>query len=110
MSVCCARRGGFFTYYGRVTAILVGLLFSFLNEHLDEPVEMLSFPPSTSVSMIYGSRSWLNSQQHFVIHVKHVLTSLDLYYYYHYYYNPFYYNHSYIFAVTVLIEMVISLS
>ena len=44
----------FFTYYGRVAAILVGLLFSFLNEHLDEPVKMLSFPPSTSVSMGRG--------------------------------------------------------
>ena len=34
-----------------VAAFLVGLLFSFVNYHLDEPVEMLYFPPS-----IFGSR------------------------------------------------------
>ena len=51
--------GVFLTYYGRVAAFLVGFLFSFVNEHLDEPVEMLSFPPS-----IFGSRFWLNLQQH----------------------------------------------
>ena len=27
-------------------ALVVGLLFSFVNDHLDEPVLMLSFPPS----------------------------------------------------------------
>ena len=56
--------GVFFTYYGRVAAFHVGLLLSFVNEHLDEPVEMLSFPPS-----MFGSRFWLYLQQHFVIHV-----------------------------------------
>ena len=35
--------GVFLTYYGRVAAFLVGLLLSFVNEHLDEPVEMHSF-------------------------------------------------------------------
>ena len=34
--------GVFLIYYGRVAAFLVGLLFSFVNEHLDEPVEMVS--------------------------------------------------------------------
>ena len=63
MSVCTARRG-VFTYYVQVAAFLVDLLFSFVNEHLDEPVEILSFPPS-----ILGSRFWLYLQQHFVIHV-----------------------------------------
>ena len=28
----------FLIYYGRVAAFLVGLFFSFMNEHLDEPV------------------------------------------------------------------------
>ena len=57
--------GVFLTYYGRVAAFLVGLLFSCLvNEQFDEPVEMLSFPPS-----IFGSRFWLYLQQQFVIHV-----------------------------------------
>ena len=37
--------------YGRIDAFLVGLLFSFVNYHLDEAVVMLSFPPS-----IFGSR------------------------------------------------------
>ena len=50
----------FFTYYGRVAAFLVGLLFSFVDEHLDEPVEMFSFLPS-----VFGSRFWLYLQQHF---------------------------------------------
>ena len=36
----------FLTYNGRVAVFLVGLLLSFMNEHLDEPVEMLSFSPS----------------------------------------------------------------
>ena len=56
--------GVFLTYYGRFAPFLVGLLFSFVNEHLEEPIEMLSFPPS-----IFGSRFWLYLQQHFVIHV-----------------------------------------
>ena len=43
---------GVFTYYGRVAAFLVELLFSFI--HLHERLEMLSFPPS-----IFGSRFWL---------------------------------------------------
>ena len=66
LSVCLSvvLVGVFLTYYGRVAAILVGLLFSFVNEHLDEPVEMLSFPPN-----IFESRFWLYLQQHFVIHV-----------------------------------------
>ena len=34
-----------------MAAFFVGLLFSFVNDHLDEPVEMLSFPPC-----IFGSR------------------------------------------------------
>ena len=45
----------------------------------DEPVEMLSFPPS-----IFGSRFWLYLQQHFVILV---LTSYDLGLFF--YSNPF---------------------
>ena len=54
-------------YYGRVAAFLVGFLFSFVNEHLDEPVAMVSFPPSTC---IFGLRFWLYCiDQHFVIHV-----------------------------------------
>ena len=63
LSVCLSvvLVGVFLIYYGRV-AFLVGLLFSFMNEHLDKPVEMLSFPPS-----IFGSRFWLYLQQHFVI-------------------------------------------
>ena len=60
----------FLTYYGRDVVFLVGLLFSVMNEHLDEPVEMLSFPPS-----IFGSMVWLYLQQHFVLHV---LASSDL--------------------------------
>ena len=56
--------GMFLTYYGRVAAFLVELLFSFVNERLDESVKMLSFPHS-----IFGSRFWLYLQQHFVIHV-----------------------------------------
>ena len=57
LSVCLSvvLVGVFFDYYGRVAAFLVVLL----KEHLDEPVEMLSFPP----------RLWLYLQQHFVIHV-----------------------------------------
>ena len=65
LSVCLSvvLVGVILTYYGRVAAFLVGLLFSFVNEHLDEPVEMLSIPPS-----IFGSRFRLYLQQHFVIH------------------------------------------
>ena len=59
--------GVFLTYYGRVAVFLVGLLFSFVNEHLNEPVDMVSFPPS-----IFGSGFWLYLQQYFA---KHVLTS-----------------------------------
>ena len=72
LSVCLSLVlvGVFLTYYGRVVAFLVGLLFSFVNEHLDEPVEMVSFPPS-----IFGLRLWLYLQQQFVIHV---LASWDL--------------------------------
>ena len=67
LSVCLSVVfvGVFLTYYGRVAAFLVGLLFSFVNEHLDEPVELLFFSPS-----IFGSRFWLYLQQHFVIHVS----------------------------------------
>ena len=54
----------FLIYNGRVAAFLVELLFSFVNEHLDEPVEMVSFPPS-----IFGLRFWLYLQQYFVMHV-----------------------------------------
>ena len=56
--------GVFLIYHGRVAAFLVGLLVSFVNKRLDEPVEMVSFPPS-----IFGLRFWLYWQQHFVIHV-----------------------------------------
>ena len=45
--------GVFLTNYGRIAAFLVGLFFTFVNEHLDEPVEILSFPRSTG---IFGSR------------------------------------------------------
>ena len=53
LSVCLSvvLFGVFFALYGRIVAFLVGLLFSFVNDDLDEPVEMLSFPPS-----IFGSR------------------------------------------------------
>ena len=44
----------FFIYYGRVAAFLVGLIFSFVNEHPDVPVEMVSFPPG-----IFGLWFWL---------------------------------------------------
>ena len=66
LSVCLSvvLVGVFLTYDGRVAAFLVRLLFSFADEHLDQPVEMLSFPPS-----ILGLRFWLYLQQHFVIHV-----------------------------------------
>ena len=48
LSVCLSvvLVGVFFTLYGRIAAFLVALLFSFVNDHLDEPVEMLSFLPS----------------------------------------------------------------
>ena len=46
--------GVFLIYYGRVVAFLVGLLLSFVNKDLDEPVGMVSFPPS-----IFGLRFWL---------------------------------------------------
>ena len=49
---------------------LVALLFSFVNYHLDEPVEMLSFPPSIS-----GSRILALFAATFVIHL---LASRDL--------------------------------
>ena len=66
LSVCLSvvLVGVFLIYYGRVAAFLVGLLFSLVNEHLDEPVKIVSFPPS-----IFGLRFWLYLQQHFVIHV-----------------------------------------
>ena len=56
LSVCLSvvLVGVFLIYYGRVAAFLVELLCSFVNEHLDEPVEMISFPPS-----IFGLRFWL---------------------------------------------------
>ena len=56
LSVCLSvvLVGVFLTYYGRVAAFLVGLLLSFVNEHLYEPVEMVSFSPS-----IVGFRFWL---------------------------------------------------
>ena len=46
--------GAFLIYYGRVVAFLVEPFFSFVNEQLDKPVEMVSFPPS-----IFGLRFWL---------------------------------------------------
>ena len=66
VSVCLSvvLVGVFLIYYGRVAAFLVGLLFSFVNENLDETVELVSFPPT-----IFGLRFWLYFQQHFVIHV-----------------------------------------
>ena len=53
LSVCpnAALVGVFLNYYGRVAAFLVGIVFSFVNEHLDEPVEMVPIPPS-----IFGIR------------------------------------------------------
>ena len=42
----------FLIYYGPVAAFLFGLLFSFMNEYLDE--SMVSIPPS-----IFGLRFWL---------------------------------------------------
>ena len=50
--------------------LLVGLLFSFVNYHLDEAVAMCSFPPS-----IFGSRILALFAAAFVIHV---LASIDL--------------------------------
>ena len=46
--------GVFLIYLGRVAAFLVELFFSFVNGHLDEPVEIVSFPPSN-----FGLRFWL---------------------------------------------------
>ena len=56
LSVCLSvvLVGVFLIYYGRVAAFLSGLLFSFANDHLDEPVAMVSFPPSS-----FGLRFWL---------------------------------------------------
>ena len=56
LSVCLSvvLGGVFLIYYGRVAAFLVGLIFSFVNEHLDVPVEMVSFPPG-----IIGLWFWL---------------------------------------------------
>ena len=62
--------GVVFTEYGRIAVFLVRLLFSFVNDHLDEPVETLSFPPS-----IFGSRILALFAATFVIHV---LSSRDL--------------------------------
>ena len=55
-------------FYKKV-AFLVGLLFTFVNYHLDEAVVMLSFPPS-----IFGSRILALFATTFVIHV---LASID---------------------------------
>ena len=54
----------FLIYYGRVAAFFVGLLFSFVNEHLDEPVEIVSFPPS-----IFGLWFWLYCSNILYLHV-----------------------------------------
>ena len=66
LSVCLpdVLVGVFLIYYSRVAAFLVGVLFSFVNEHLDEPIKMVSFPSS-----IFVFRFWIYLQQHFVIHV-----------------------------------------
>ena len=44
LSVCLfvVLVGVFLIYYDRVAAFLVELLFSFVNEHLGKPVEMVS--------------------------------------------------------------------
>ena len=57
LSVCLpvVHTGVFLIYHGQVAGFIVGLLFSFVNEHLDEPVEMVSFSPS-----IFGLRFWLH--------------------------------------------------
>ena len=70
LSVCLSVVfvGVFLISYGRVAAFLVGLLFSFVNLHLDERAEMVSFPfgilalfaatfCNTYVSQL---RSWFN--------------------------------------------------
>ena len=57
LSVCLSVVfvGVFLINYGRIAAFLVVLLCSFVNEHLDEPVEMVSF----SLPSIFGLRFWL---------------------------------------------------
>ena len=62
--------GVYFAWCGRIAAFLVGLLFSFVNDHLDEAVVVLSFPPS-----IFGSRILALFAATFVIHV---LAGIDL--------------------------------
>ena len=47
-----------------IATFLVGLLFSLVNDHLDEPVEMFSFLPS-----IFGSKILALLAATFVIHV-----------------------------------------
>ena len=47
-------------FFYLIAAFLVGLLFSFVNDHLDEPVEILSFPPSIFGSMILALFSATN--------------------------------------------------
>ena len=48
LSVCLSvvLVGVFLIYYGQVDAFLVGLLFRFVNEHLDEPVVLCTFFPT----------------------------------------------------------------
>ena len=48
LSVCLSvvLVGCFLLNMVEFVAFLVGLLFSFVNDHLDAPVVMLSFPPS----------------------------------------------------------------
>ena len=66
LSVCLSLVlvGVFLIYCDRIAAFLVGLLFSFMNEHLDEPIEMVSFPPYYLLVEVLALL-----EQHFVIHV-----------------------------------------
>ena len=60
------------------TVELLPFLFSFVNDHLNEPVEMLTFPPS-----IFGSRIVALFAATFVIHVS------QLRYWFIFYSSPF---------------------
>ena len=70
LSVCLyvVLVGVFLIYYDRIAAFLVELFFSFVNEHLAEPVEMVSFPPS-----IFGLRVWVRISVLFFIYCSNIL-------------------------------------
>ena len=69
LSVCMSvvLVGVFLTYYSRVAAFLVGLLFSFVNEQLDEPLSALY--------LWVEALALFSLQQHFVIHMLEELVA-----------------------------------